>query len=148
MSSGPYIHSGLTTRALMYRTVAALAPVLAAAIWRYGAHALMLITLAVLSASLADALCDRRRVSDGSALLAGAIFACLLPGNAPWWMAILGGVVTIIVGKHWFGGLGQNPFNPAALARVSAYGTIAGLLLRTQMDRRRCDVSHTSGQGD
>ena len=108
----------------MYQALAALAPVLAAAVWRYGTHALVLIVSAVVAACVVDALCDRRRAVDGSAVLAGAIFACLLPGNAPWWIAALGGVITITLGKHWYGGLGQNPFNPAALARVLLMGLL------------------------
>jgi electron transport complex protein RnfD len=124
MNSGPYIHSGSTTRALMYQALAALAPVLAAALWCYGGHALVLIVAAVGSACATDALCDRRRALDGSAALAGAIFACLLPGNAPWWIAVLGGVITVSLGKQWYGGLGQNPFNPAALARVLLMGLL------------------------
>jgi electron transport complex protein RnfD len=124
MNSGPYIHSGSTIRTLMVQTLAALAPVLAAALWRYGVDALVLIGSAVVAACVADALCERRRAVDGSTVLAGAIFACLLPGNAPWWIAVLGGVITITLGKHWYGGLGQNPFNPAALARALLMGLL------------------------
>ncbi|MEO2048602.1 MAG: RnfABCDGE type electron transport complex subunit D [Pirellulales bacterium] len=124
MNSGPYIHSGSTTRALMVQATVALAPILAAAVWRYGTHAMVLIVSAVVAACAVDALCDRRRALDGSALVAGAIFACLLPGNAPWWIAALGGIITITLGKHWYGGLGQNPFNPAALARALLMGLL------------------------
>ena len=122
MNSGPYIHSGSTTRALMVQAIGALVPVLAAAVWSYGSHAFVLIVSAVVAACAADALCDRRRAFDGSAVLAGAIFACLLPGNAPWWIAALGGMIAITLGKHWYGGLGRNPFNPAALACVLLMG--------------------------
>ncbi len=124
MNTGPYIHSGSTTRALMIQATVALAPVLAGAVWLYGVHALVLIVSAVVAACAADVLCDRRRALDGSAVLAGAIFACLLPGNAPWWIAALGGMITITLGKHLFGGLGQNPFNPAALARALMMGLL------------------------
>ncbi len=78
----------------------------------------MLIGSAIAAALVVDFLCDRRRIADGSALLAGAIFACLIPLNAPWWIAAIGGAIAIEMGKHWFGGLGQNPFNPAAFSRV------------------------------
>ncbi len=124
MNRGPYLHSGSTTRALMYQALVALGPVLAAALWRYGGHALVLIVAAVGSACATDVVCDRRRALDGSAVLAGAIFACLLPGNAPWWIAVLGGVITVGLGKHWYGGLGQNSFNPAALARCLLMGLL------------------------
>ena len=124
MSAGPYIHSGSTTHSLMYRAMVALAPVLVAAMWRYRWHAFLLIVSASAAAMVVDVVCNRRRSLDGSALLAGAIFACLLPGNAPWWIAALGGAMTIGLGKHWYGGLGQNPFNPAAVARVLLMGLL------------------------
>jgi electron transport complex protein RnfD len=90
----------------------------AAAVWRYGVHALMLMVVTLIAACLTDALCDRRGIRDGSAILAGLIFACMLPSHAPWWIAMLGGGITTGLGKHLFGGLGQNPLNPAALSRV------------------------------
>ncbi len=124
MNSSPLIHAGPTTRSLMYQTVAALSPVLVAAVWRYGVHGLLLIVSAVVGAIVADVLCDRKQAADGSALVAGAIFACLLPSNAPWWIAALGGVITIVLGKHAYGGLGRNPFNPAAMSRALLMGLL------------------------
>lgn len=124
MSQSPFIHSGSTTRLLMFQTLAALGPVLAAAIWRYGTHAIVLILSTVVAACLSDFLFDRRRALDGSALIVGVIFACLLPSNAPCWLGVLGGLIAIVFGKHLFGGLGQNPFNPAALARVVLMGVV------------------------
>ncbi len=124
MNRGPYIHSGTTIRVLMIQALAALSPVLAAAVWRYGSHAVVLIVSAVVAAFVTDVLFDHRRAFDLSAVLAGAIFACLLPETAPWWLAALGGAIAIGIGKHWYGGLGQNPFNPAALARVLLMGLL------------------------
>jgi electron transport complex protein RnfD len=41
-----------------------------------------------------------------------------LPSNLPWWIVVIGALVAIAVGKMSFGGLGQNPFNPALVGRV------------------------------
>ncbi len=124
MSQSPFIHSGSTTRAMMFQMVAALVPLLATAVWRYGFHAFILIFSAVVAACLADFLLDRHRATDGSAIIIGLIFAFLLPFNAPWWLGVLGGLVAVVLGKHMFGGLGSNPFNPAALARVVLMGLL------------------------
>jgi len=124
MSVGPSIHCGSTTRGLMLRALLAFAPILVAAVWRYGAGALVLFASACAGAWLADVVCDRRRSLDGSALLTGVIFACLLPANVPWWIGLLGGAIAIVIGKHCFGGLGQNVFNPAALGRVVLMGLV------------------------
>jgi RnfABCDGE-type electron transport complex D subunit len=56
---------------------------------------------------------------DGSALLTGWLLAMTLPPWAPWWVPVLGGFIAIIIGKQVFGGVGQNVFNPAMVARVA-----------------------------
>lgn len=55
---------------------------------------------------------------DGSAILTGLLLAMNLPSNLPFWMVIIGALVAIGIGKMTFGGLGQNPFNPALVGRV------------------------------
>lgn len=55
---------------------------------------------------------------DCSAILTGLLLAFNLPSNLPWWIVIIGALVAIGVGKMTFGGLGQNPFNPALVGRV------------------------------
>ncbi|MFW6346641.1 MAG: RnfABCDGE type electron transport complex subunit D, partial [Halomonas sp.] len=55
----------------------------------------------------------------GSALVAGWILAMSLPPWAPWWIAVVGGLLAVVVGKGVFGGTGQNLFNPAMAARVA-----------------------------
>ncbi|HLO79080.1 MAG TPA: RnfABCDGE type electron transport complex subunit D [Magnetospirillum sp.] len=58
-------------------------------------------------------------LTDGSAALTGWLLAMSLPPWAPWWVAVLGAVFAIPLAKHVFGGLGQNVFNPAMVARVA-----------------------------
>ena len=57
-------------------------------------------------------------ITDGSAALTGLLLAFNVPANLPIWMAIVGSVVAIGIGKMAFGGLGKNPFNPALVGRV------------------------------
>jgi electron transport complex protein RnfD len=57
-------------------------------------------------------------ITDGSAALTGLLLAFNLPSNLPIWMIIVGSLVAIGVGKMSFGGLGNNPFNPALVGRV------------------------------
>jgi len=60
----------------------------------------------------------KARLLDGSALLTGWLLAMSLPPWAPWWIGVLGSISAIVVAKHLFGGLGQNMFNPAMVARI------------------------------
>ncbi|PJE80242.1 Electron transport complex subunit RsxD [invertebrate metagenome] len=55
---------------------------------------------------------------DGSALVTALLLAVALPPLVPWWLSALGTVFAIVVGKHLYGGLGQNIFNPAMLGYV------------------------------
>jgi len=56
------------------------------------------------------------RLLDSSALLTGWLLAFAIPPLAPWWIAVTGAAVAMLLGKHLFGGLGHNPFNPAMVA--------------------------------
>ena len=55
-------------------------------------------------------------MGDGSAIVTGWLIALAFPPLAPWWLVVVGCLFAIIVAKHLYGGLGQNPFNPAMIA--------------------------------
>ncbi len=52
-------------------------------------------------------------ISDNSALVTGWLLAFAIPPLAPWWIAVSGTAFAMLLGKHLYGGLGHNPFNPA-----------------------------------
>jgi electron transport complex protein RnfD len=52
---------------------------------------------------------------DGSVLVTAWLIAMALPTLLPWWVYLVGMGVAVIAGKHLYGGLGQNLFNPAML---------------------------------
>lgn len=55
-------------------------------------------------------------LKDGSVIVTAALLAIALPPLAPWWLTVIAGSIAVLFGKHLFGGLGQNPFNPAMVA--------------------------------
>ncbi|WP_422446926.1 MULTISPECIES: electron transport complex subunit RsxD [unclassified Endozoicomonas] len=57
-------------------------------------------------------------LSDCSALLTGVLLGLALPPFAPWWLSLVAVSFGMVIGKHLYGGLGQNPFNPAMLGYV------------------------------
>ncbi len=100
-----------------------LLPVLAVAMYYFGLSALLVSLAAVAGCLLTEWMFDRgeipgRSLRDGSALITGLLLALTLPPGFPLWMAFLGGVVAIGMGKLIWGGLGQNVFNPALLGRA------------------------------
>lgn len=52
-------------------------------------------------------------LGDYSAVVTAVLLAIALPPAAPWWLGVIGITCAIVIGKHLFGGLGHNPFNPA-----------------------------------
>ena len=131
MVKRPFIHSGTTTRVIMTQTVLALVPIVAASLWRSGWDACLLLAAATVSAWTVDFCCDRYNAFDGSAVITGVLFALMLPPSAPWWIAATGAAMAIGIGKHCFGGMGQNLFNPSALARVFMMALLPTYFLQT-----------------
>ncbi|SDH12950.1 RnfABCDGE type electron transport complex subunit D [Roseospirillum parvum] len=125
LSAAPHAHQEASVRRIMLLVAAALLPVTLYELWLFGWPAINLLTVTLLSTLLAEAAClalARRPIlpflTDGSALLTGWLLALSLPPVAPWWTGVVGGVVAMAIGKHVFGGVGQNLFNPAMVARV------------------------------
>jgi electron transport complex protein RnfD len=99
-----------------------LIPVVLAAVWYFGAGALLIIGAATAGALGTEWLFTRGRkpspLRDNSALLTGVLLGLILPPGFSLWMAFLGGVAAIGLGKLIWGGLGQNIFNPALVGRA------------------------------
>ena len=57
-------------------------------------------------------------LKDYSALVTATLLCIALPPYAPWWLIAIGVASAILLGKHLYGGLGYNPFNPAMVGYV------------------------------
>ncbi|MGY6216574.1 RnfABCDGE type electron transport complex subunit D [Methylolobus aquaticus] len=113
-------------QAIMGQVMLALIPATAFGLFLFGLPAMFLFAVTVLAALGFEALClslagkpVKSTLLDGSALLTGWLIAMTLPPWAPWWIGVVGAGLAIVIGKQVFGGLGQNIFNPAMLARVA-----------------------------
>ncbi len=123
LSSSPHIHSGETTDKVMRAVIYSLLPACGVAIYFFGLPALLVLLTCTIGCVATEAICNRLfgsklSIADGSAALTGILLALNMPPNSPWWLALLGAVIAIVVGKQVYGGLGYNPFNPALVARV------------------------------
>jgi len=119
----PHLRGPASVPRIMADVIIALMPAVIWAIYIFGPAALMTLLTAILGAVVIELLWQRMTgqpvtIGDGSALLTGVILALNLPANLPWWMTLGGTLAAIILGKQLFGGLGNNPFNPAAVGRV------------------------------
>ncbi|HLO59915.1 MAG TPA: RnfABCDGE type electron transport complex subunit D [Bacteroidales bacterium] len=124
VSPSPHISSDLSVPKLMYGVVLSLIPAFIVTVYMFGLGALVITAVSVVSCVLAEMIIQRYimdapvRIRDGSAIVTGILLAFNLPSNLPWWMVVIGAVFAIGVGKMTYGGLGNNPFNPALVGRV------------------------------
>ncbi len=122
LSTSPFVRSGLSTVRIMREVLACALVMLVAAVWTFGVGALLTVAMCTAGAVGTEWLSTRGRakstVADTSAVLTGVLLGLTLPPSLPLWMALLGGVVGVGLGKVVFGGLGENPFNPALVGRA------------------------------
>lgn len=120
--TSPHVLSGYSVDSIMFNVVLALLPATMFAVFAFGLTALLMLTVATASCVLTEHWVSRRRggstVGDWSAVITGLLYGMTLPPSLPLWMVVLGGVIAILLGKAVFGGLGQNPFNPALVGRA------------------------------
>ncbi|CDM89412.1 electron transport complex subunit RsxD [Xenorhabdus bovienii] len=125
VASSPFTHNQKSTSQLMLWVVLAAVPGIAVQTYLFGYGTLFQILLAVITALLAEsvAITMKKQViapflKDNSALVTGLLLGISLPPLASWWLIVLGTFFAIIIAKHLYGGLGQNPFNPAMVGYV------------------------------
>lgn len=119
----PHIKSGMSTQKIMLHVLIALFPAVIAATVIYGLRALLMIVVCATACVLAEWIFELitkrpRTVGDLSAVVTGVLLAFNLPPTLPFYMAIIGCFVAIVVVKQFFGGIGQNFANPAITARI------------------------------
>ncbi|MBI1422665.1 MAG: RnfABCDGE type electron transport complex subunit D [Gammaproteobacteria bacterium] len=113
----------MTVSGIMRRVLYALVPAIVASIYQFGWGLLWNLLLATVTALTAEAVFLKIRqrpvietLFDFSAVVTAVLLAFALPPYAPWWLVCLASLIAIVVAKQIYGGLGQNPFNPAMVA--------------------------------
>ncbi len=122
MWSSPFITTPTSVSQIMLRVLIALIPGIALYVWYFGPAILVSITLASITALATEAVMLKLRdrplkpfLSDNTALLTAWLLALSIPALAPWWMVVVGTAFAVAISKHLYGGLGNNPFNPAMI---------------------------------
>jgi electron transport complex protein RnfD len=128
ISSSPHIESEDSIPKIMWTVVLALVPAMVSAVIFFGFRAILLILTCVTACVFTEYVFQKARkkevtVNDGSAIITGILLALILSPNFSLLSAVLGAVVAIAIGKHVFGGLGYNIFNPALVGRAFLQAT-------------------------
>jgi len=123
VTSSPHVRAQDSVPKIMWSVVIALLPAVFAAVYFFQARAISVVLTAVAGAVLTEYIFQKIRnkkimIKDGSAVVTGLLLALTLPPSIPLWTAFFGAVVAIGLGKQVFGGIGQNPFNPALVGRA------------------------------
>ena len=123
LTTSPHLHNNWSTQKAMWMVSAALLPTTAAALIFFGWTQIDILLTGILCAVGTEALIQKLRkqpvtVGDGSAVLTGWLLALTLPPDFSPVSTGIGVVVAVAIGKHIFGGLGYNIFNPALVGRA------------------------------
>jgi len=124
VTAAPHITSPDSTQKIMQRVCLALVPTLIASVIIFGINALAITAVTVAACVFFEwAYCKMMGrevpVGDFSAVVTGLLLAFNLPATLPWWMAVVGAFIAIVIVKQLFGGLGYNFANPAIVARIA-----------------------------
>lgn len=124
VSGSPHVYTDNSVSKIMYGVVYAMVPALLVSIYFFGLDAIRVTVMSVVMCLLVEYLIQKYllktavTITDGSAMITGILLAFNVPSNLPWWIILIGAIVSIGVGKMSFGGLGKNIFNPALVGRV------------------------------
>lgn len=125
IASSPYTHNQRQTSRIMLHVILATLPGIAVQCYVFGWGTLIQLVLAISCALLAETIILRLRafpvrpvLTDNSALLTGLLLAVSIPPLVPWWIVVTGILFAIVIAKQLYGGLGNNPFNPAMVGYV------------------------------
>ena len=149
MTSSPHLRDHSSTQRIMQEVCLALLPAGIAGVIIFGWSALMLICVSVATCVLSEFVWEKLTkrtvtIGDWSAVVTGLLLAYNLPANAPWWLAVVGGVIAIVLVKQMFGGIGSNFMNPALAARAILFVSWSSLMTSYPATQFMTDVTSSA----
>jgi len=153
LSSSPHLSVGASLQKIMGGVLLALLPAIVAAVYFFGWRALLVIVYTTLCCVIAEAVWCRfagkpalKTISDCSAAVTGVLLALCLPVSIPLYVPPIGAILAIWLGKQVYGGLGNNPFNPALVARVGLLIALPAAMTAWTPSRGMTDESYPQRQ--
>ncbi|AHG60254.1 RnfABCDGE type electron transport complex subunit D [Buchnera aphidicola] len=116
----PSIYPVYSVRKIMFLVIIACIPGIFTKCYFFGSGTLIQIFFSIIIAILLEIIILKIRsknikihLQDNSVLLTAILFGVSIPSLLPWWITMIGVFFSVLVGKHVYGGIGQNIFNPA-----------------------------------
>ncbi|AFM32382.1 MULTISPECIES: RnfABCDGE type electron transport complex subunit D [Stutzerimonas stutzeri subgroup] len=145
--TSPHAKGPSRTQRVMLLVLAATLPGVIVLTWLYGAGTLINMAWACAAALGFEAAILKLRqrpvgffLRDGSVLVTAVLLAIALPPYSPWWLTLIATGCAVVFGKQLYGGLGQNPFNPAMIGYVV-------VLISFPVEMTTWPVPHSVGLG-
>ena len=130
VSSSPHIVTNMDTTKIMSMVILAMVPSLLVSTYVFGIRVLILTAVCIASAMFFEwawnkLMKKQQTVGDLSAAVTGMLIAFNVPSGLPYWIAILGSFIAIVIVKQLYGGVGKNLVNPAITARIVLFISFA-----------------------
>ena len=140
VTPAPHIVTNMDTTRIMMMVLIGLAPSFLASVYVFGARVIALTLVCAVASVFFEwawnqLMHKKQTIGDLSAVLTGVLIAFNVPSGLPYWIAIVGCFVAIIVIKQLFGGIGKNIANPAITARIVLFISFATEMTTWPMPR-------------
>lgn len=124
LKSSPHFSDQDSVPKIMFAVIVSLMPAFVTSVYFFRWRALLLYACCLVGGLATEALFLLLRkkplfsLQDGSVIVTALLLAMTLPPNIALDTAVIGVVAAVALGKHVFGGLGNNIFNPALVGRA------------------------------
>lgn len=149
VSSAPHIVSSVDTSRIMAMVLLAMVPSLVVSVYVFGMRVLALTAVCIVASVFFEWAYNKlmkktQTVGDLSAAVTGMLIAFNVPSGLPFWIAILGCFIAIIIVKQLYGGIGKNLVNPAITARIVLFISFATEMTTWPLHRMAADAVSTA----
>ena len=149
VSSAPHLVTNMDTTRIMLMVLIGLAPSFLVSIYVFGMRVIALTAVCIAASMFFEWAWNKlmhktQTVGDLSAAVTGTLIAFNVPSGLPFWIAIVGCFVAIIVVKQLYGGMGKNIVNPAITARIVLFISFATEMTTWPLPRMAADATSTA----
>lgn len=149
VSSAPHLVTNMDTTRIMLMVLIGLAPSFLVSIYVFGMRVIALTAVCIAASMFFEwawnkLMHKKQTVGDLSAAVTGTLIAFNVPSGLPFWIAILGCFVAIIVVKQLYGGMGKNIVNPAITARIVLFISFATEMTTWPLPKMAADATSTA----
>ena len=131
----PQVRAYRGTQQIMLDVIVALLPAVVIGVWQFGFSSLVPVCTSILACVFFEwayrkLLHKPGSIYDLSAVVTGLLLAMTLPGNAPFWVPVIGAFFAIVFVKQLYGGIGKNFLNPALAGRAFLFASYSSIMTR------------------